>query len=110
MSAAAPNERLAGLVSVLGDEDTRELVRLYLASVPRLLADIGGGVRESSQRAAHSLKSSSDQMGAAALAQHSKQLEVRMMAGGPLPSAAELADLAAEYQAVESSLRGFGWA
>jgi len=104
----APNDRLAGLVLILGDEDTRELVRLYLGSVPRLLADLGGGDRASSQRAAHSLKSSSDQMGATGLWQQAKALEARIMGGGALPTAEELAALDAEFRQVDEALRGYG--
>jgi HPt (histidine-containing phosphotransfer) domain-containing protein len=108
VSISAPNDRLAGLVLILGDDDTRELVRLYLGSVPRLLADIGGTDRQSSQRAAHSLKSSSDQMGASGLWQQAKALEARIMGGGPLPSPEELAALDAEFRKVEEALRGYG--
>lgn len=108
MSGPAPNDRLAGLALILGDDDTRELVRLYLSSVPSLLADIAGADRESSQRAAHSLKSSSDQMGATSLWQQAKALEARIMQGGPLPTPEEMAALNEGYQEAERALRGYG--
>lgn len=107
MSATAPNEKLAALLEILGDADTRELARLYLSNVPRLLADIGSSDREQSRRAAHSLKSSSDAMGASALRQLAAALEARLNAGGGLPSPAELAEFAAELANAEQDLRGF---
>jgi hypothetical protein len=108
VSIPAPNDRLAGLVLILGDDDTRELVRLYLGSVPRLLADIAGPDRATSQRGAHSLKSSSDQMGATGLWLQAKNLEARMMKGGPLPAPEELTALHEEFQQVDLALRGYG--
>ena len=105
---SVPNERLASLVSILGDAETRELVRIYLGSVPKLLKEITGPDRESARRAAHSLKSSSQQMGAAEIAAQALEIEKRLDANGPPVTPLELSLLQARYKKVEGQLRPFG--
>lgn len=107
-TAPTPNDRLATLVEILGDSETRELVRIYLGSVPKLLREMTGADRESARRAAHSLKSSSQQMGAAEIAGQALEIEKRLDANGPAVTPMELSLLQARFKKVESQLRPFG--
>ena len=110
MSTTAPNERLRSLIEILGDTETRELVRIYLGSVPKLLKEIAGPDRENARRAAHSLKSSSQQMGAAEIAAQALELEKRLDANGPSITPLELSLFQARYKKLETQLRPFGGA
>ncbi len=96
------------MIEILGDTETRELVRIYLASVPKLLKEIAGADRENARRAAHSLKSSSQQMGAAEIAAQALELEKRLDANGPAVTALELSLFQARYKKMEAVLRPFG--
>ncbi|MGH7994932.1 MAG: Hpt domain-containing protein [Opitutaceae bacterium] len=107
MSEAASNERLAGLIAVLGDDETRELVRLFLSSTPLLLADMAGPDPDRVRRAAHNLKSSAQQMGASELSEQSRAIEARLHEGGPRPSPAEIALLQGRFRSVEKRLRSY---
>ncbi|HZZ56747.1 MAG TPA: Hpt domain-containing protein [Opitutaceae bacterium] len=102
-----PNERLAALIQVLGVEETRELVRIFLRTAPKLVSDIGQENRAEARRAAHSLKSSSSQMGLADLSKQALEIEKRFDAGGPPPSAMELTLLQARVRRAEAALRDF---
>lgn len=110
MKPTAPNERLAVLEATLGEADTRELVRLFLASAPKLIADIGSADRTHARRAAHSLKSSSLQMGLMDLSRQALEIEARLDAGGPAPSPIELSLLSARVRRAEANLRGYAGA
>lgn len=110
MSASAPNDRLANLIAVLGDDETRELVRIFLGSAPRLIADIGGADLDRARRAAHTLKSSAMQMGAVDLSEHARQIEQRLHDGGPAPTAPELKLLQGQFRSTEKRLRGYAGA
>ena len=110
MNPGVPNERLGSLVEILGESETRELVRIYLASVPKLLKEIAGPDRENARRAAHSLKSSSQQMGAAEIAAQALELEKRLDANGPAITPLELSLFQARYKKMELQLRPFGGA
>lgn len=103
----APNDALRSLADVVGEDETRELVRIYLSSAPRLLADIAAPDRERAHRAAHSLKSSSNQMGLPEISAQAKEIELRLNAGGSLPAPYEIALLTARFKKAEESLRGF---
>ena len=110
MSTPVPNERLKSLVEILGENETRELVRIYLGSVPKLLKELAGSDRENARRAAHSLKSSSQQMGAAEIAAQALELERRLDADGPAVTPLELSLFQARYKRMETVLRPFGGA
>jgi HPt (histidine-containing phosphotransfer) domain-containing protein len=105
--APAPNERLAGLVAVLGEADARELVQLFLASYPALLRDISSGDHSRSHRAAHSLKSSAQQMGVPVLAERMLKLERRLAQPDGMVSPADLEEIAADFAEAEGPLRAF---
>ena len=103
-----PNEALAELAVVLGEDNVRTLVRTYLRDFPVLLRDLGGGDRKNRHRIAHSMKSNSRLMGALELSQRMAGIETRLeVAGGRDVSPQELATIAAEYEAVARPLRAF---
>jgi HPt (histidine-containing phosphotransfer) domain-containing protein len=107
MPASVPNDRLAGLVAALGRDDTRELVALYLDSYAGLLAEIASADALQAERAAHSLKSSSQQMGLPALAKKLAALENRLRTTGEAATPAEMETLKDEFALAEGSLRAF---
>jgi CheY-like chemotaxis protein/HPt (histidine-containing phosphotransfer) domain-containing protein len=101
-SAAA--ERVPG-----GERGLRETVRLLLAEVPALRAEIeaavAAGEAERLRRAAHTLRSSADLFGAAALARLARELEEAGRSGATEPARPRLARLAGEIARLESALR-----
>ncbi len=104
---------LDGLLDSLGGdvEFLKELMDAYLDSTPGLLAAMrqatAAGDGAALQRAAHSLKTGSANMGALALAAQCKQLE-DMGRSGALAGAEERIDTAAAaYDEVARALRAF---
>ncbi len=106
-SLPPPNARLSALVAMLGEADTRELLGLFLASIPELLGKLDSADRSEAERAAHSLKSSAKQMGMLELAGQMAALEARLRSGGPPVGAAELASLTREVAAAAQPLRAY---
>ncbi len=105
MSQPAPNAALQVLVSTLGDQDTRELVAMFLKDFPVMLDRLGRADRIESQRVAHNLKSSAHHMGAATLSRRLAQLEDRL--GQPDSSVThdDIAALALEFDRAAGALR-----
>lgn len=77
-SSSPPNPALAELLSVLGEANTREIVRTFLHEAPILLQGLADSDRSHRHRSAHSLKSSARLIGADAVATCAAQLEVRL--------------------------------
>ncbi len=103
-----PNEALAELAAVLGEDNVRTLVRTFLHDFPNSLKELEGGERKNRHRVAHSMKSNSRLMGAYALSDRLSELEARLEpATGPDVTPTDLAALAAEYDAVARPLRAF---
>jgi HPt (histidine-containing phosphotransfer) domain-containing protein len=102
-----PNPRLAALVAMLGEADTRELLELFLASIPELLGKLSSPDRSEAERAAHSLKSSAKQMGMLDLAQRMAAMEIRLRSDGPAVPAAELAEITRDVAAAAQPLRDY---
>jgi hypothetical protein len=103
-----PNDALAELAGVLGEDNVRTLVRTYLHDFPKLFGELSGGERKNRHRVAHSLKSSCRLMGALALSRRMAELEVRLAAAdGPDVGLDDLAAIRAEFQAFEPPLRKF---
>src|ERR1035438_265299 len=107
MPAPAPNDRLDGLVDALGEDGARELVALYLDSFAVLLAEIESGDAARAERAAHSLKSSSQQMGLPGLARKLAELEESLRSTGKAVTPAEIESVKAAFAAAEDPLRAF---
>ena len=103
-----PNESLAELASVLGEDNVRTLVTTFLRDFPQSLKELDGGERKNRHRAAHSMKSNARLMGANALSERMAELEARLeKEAGPDVTPADLAAIAAEFETVAGPLRAF---
>ena len=94
---------LDDLIEHIGADAARAVIELFIAETRELTAAIGatGASRDDIRRAAHSLKSSAGQIGAAALSERARAVETAAAADpGLLPSlAANLSDCARETEA-----------
>ncbi len=95
------------MVSILGEADARELAQLFLASLNPLRLELSSGDRVRASRAAHSLKSSSQQMGLARMAGRMAQLEQRLLQIDGVVTDADLDAVASELSDAEATLRPF---
>lgn len=102
-----PNEAIAHLISALDLEDTCQVIQTYLREFDREVRRLATLDRVTQQRIAHSLKSSSAQMGALALSQRMAAIEHRLPAGGDAISAAEAAEILADFERTAAPLRAF---
>ena len=110
MSLPPPNNAIRELAAVLGDEATREIVRLFLDDFPSSIGRLGKGSRDEQVRIAHGLKSSALHMGAAELSRRMAELESRLDAPGETISAAEIAGAIADFGAVAPLLSKYAGA
>ncbi|GIL00067.1 MAG: hypothetical protein BroJett029_42750 [Alphaproteobacteria bacterium] len=102
-----PNEAIAHLISALDLEDTCQVIQTYLREFDREVRRIPTADRVTQQRIAHSLKSSSAQMGAEGLSKRMAAIEQRLPAGGSEVSADEAASLLADFEQTAAPLRAF---
>ena len=100
MSLTPPNDAIRDLAAVLGDEATREVVRLFLDDFPLSIGRLGTGSREEQARVAHGLKSSALHMGALHLSGRMAELESRLGKPGGAVSEADLAGARADFGAI----------
>lgn len=106
-----PNDALAELAAVLGDDNVRTLVRTFLRDFPNSLHELAGGDRQNRHRLVHSMKSNTRLMGANDLSCYMAMLEERLSrADGADLGADELATIAAHFEQICGPLRQFaGW-
>lgn len=107
-----PTPELAELAEILGPADARELTRAFLRDTPKLIADLADTTATPSgppvrQIAAHSLKSTSRLVGAAALSALADQLEARLVKGGPPPTVTEILAINDEFERIGQVLGRF---
>lgn len=103
-----PNEALAELAAVLGEDNVRTLVRTFLRDFPGSLRELSGGDRKNCHRVAHSMKSNTRLMGGLALSQRMAALETRLeQAEGADVTPGDLAAIAAEFETLAGPLRAF---
>lgn len=103
-----PNDALAELAAVLGQDNVRTLVRTYLRDFPASFRELGGGERHNRHRLAHSMKSNSRLMGAHDLSRLMAEIEARLSEDNGLDVTAEdLTQISAEFEAVAAPLRKF---
>lgn len=103
-----PNESLAELAAVLGDDNVRTLVRTFLRDFPQSLRDLEGGDRKNRHRIAHSMKSNSRLMGGLDLSDRMAALEARLdQPSGQDVTPEDLAAVAADFDAIAGPLRAF---
>ena len=107
-SSPPPNEALAELASVLGEDNVRTLVRTFLRDFPQSIRELGGGDRKNRHRLAHSMKSNSRLMGAFELSQRLADLEERLSVGGAGDvTRQDIVSIVADYEAIAGQLRTF---
>lgn len=103
-----PNEALAELASVLGDDNVKTLVRTFLRDFPPSFQELSGGDRSNRHRIAHSMKSNSRLMGAMALSERMAELEKRLEgATGADITPADLTAIQAQFEEIAGPLRAF---
>jgi HPt (histidine-containing phosphotransfer) domain-containing protein len=103
-----PNEALAELAAVLGEDNVRTLVTTFLRDFPASFRELSTSDRFNRHRIAHSMKSNSRLMGATDLSERMAELEKRLE--GPTGADLTPADLTAidaEFQRVAGPLRAF---
>lgn len=106
-SPPPPNEALAELAEVLGDDNVRTLVRTFLRDFPNSFNELKVGERKNRHRVAHSMKSNSRLMGALELSRLMAELEARLDADGPDVGPQDLTDISAEFETIAGPLRAF---
>lgn len=103
-----PNDALAELASVLGDDNVRTLVRTFLRDFPISFQELGGGDRKNRHRIAHSMKSNSRLMGAHDLSDRMAALEDRLASSdGADVGPDDLAAIQAHFERIAGPLREF---
>jgi hypothetical protein len=110
VSQLPPNDALKALEEVLGNEATREIVRLYLKDFPDALRRVSGAGREDQMRLVHGLKSSSLHMGATDLSDRLASLEEKLGARREPLEQDEIASAVADFGAVAPTLRAYAGA
>jgi HPt (histidine-containing phosphotransfer) domain-containing protein len=102
-------EAIRALQSDAAPDLLARVVNLYFASAPDLIARLRTGLEASDYNAvrvaAHTLKSSSANLGATALAELSKQLELAARAGIIGPGVPDAQAIEREYDAVREALQ-----
>lgn len=103
-----PNQAIADLAAVLGDDNVRTLARTFLRDFPLAFRELESGDRADRHRRAHSMKSSAQLMGAPELSRCLAGLEMRLSDDPDLDiSAAELAAISRMFEDIASRLRAF---
>ena len=103
-----PNSSLRELAAVIGEENTRNLVRTFLREFPASLKELSLVERRQQHRLIHSMKSSTNVIGAHDFSARLAQLEEKL-ADPALPdlSPPEIQQLAGEFETVVGPLRDF---
>ena len=107
MPTPPPNDALAELARVLGEDNVRTLAGTFLRDFPQSLAQLSRGDPAQRHRLAHSMKSNSRLMGALGLSARMAALEARFSGGDTTLTPAELADISADFEAIAAQLRRF---
>lgn len=101
-----PNEDLAELAGVLGDDNVRTLIGTFLREYPLLLQQLAEGDRRTRHRLAHSLKSNARVVGARPLSARMAELESRLSTPtGADVQPSELAEITRDFDRVAQQLR-----
>lgn len=103
-----PNDALAELAAVLGEDNVRTLVRTFLRDFPVSQRGLEGGERANRLRLAHSMKSNSRLMGAMELSNYCAGLEARLSTpNGADVNAADIAAIGKMYREIAVPLTDF---
>lgn len=106
-SPLPPNPAIAELLDVLGDDDTRDLIRTYLQEFSGLIRTMATDDRTAQHRAVHSLKSSSLHMGLTALSRRLQTLEASLLLPEGSLHATDLAAITEEFERGVAPLRAY---
>lgn len=106
-ASPAPNDTLAQLAEILGEQDARDLVRTYLEEYDGLFRTLVRGDREKQHRAAHALKSSSRHMGLTALAQRFAALETRLAQPDGTVETKDITAIMADFERLTPPLKKY---
>jgi HPt (histidine-containing phosphotransfer) domain-containing protein len=106
----APNQALQDLVLLVGDEATKEIVRLFLQSFPESIRDLSAGALQDQVRIAHGLKSSALHMGADQLVQRIGEIEAKLTETKSVLAAGDLEPTTAEFESFAAGLRRYAQA
>ncbi|HEY4990055.1 MAG TPA: Hpt domain-containing protein [Opitutaceae bacterium] len=102
-----PNNSLRELAQVLGEDGTREIVRLFLHDFPQSMRRLGTASHVDQLRIIHGIKSSALHMGAKKLSERLAEVEDRMAAEGGPPLPREVAGIVSDFGEVLPDLRKF---
>jgi hypothetical protein len=109
VSQPCPNESLRELADVLGEDATREIVRLFLHDFPDSVRRLGTSGHDDQVRIVHGLKSSALHMGARRLSDRLALIEDRLAQGDALLPA-DTASIVSDFGAALSDLRKYAGA
>ena len=103
-----PNPSLRELAAVIGEENTRNLVRTFLREFPASIKELPLVERKHQHRLIHSMKSSTRVVGAQDFSARLAQLEAKL-AEPALPdlSPPEIQQLTSEFETIAGPLRDF---
>ncbi len=102
-----PNDAIAQLIEILGEEDARDLVQTFFKEYDGLFRKLVSGAQEEQHLAAHALKSSSRHMGLASLAHRFALLEARLLEAGGTVESSDITNLSAECHRTVPPLRKY---
>jgi hypothetical protein len=107
VSQHPPNDSIKALEDVLGDQATRDVVRLFLHDFPESIRRIGAAGREDQMRIVHGLKSSALHMGATELSEKLAALEEQLGASDETLQPGDLSPAIADFGGVSAALRKY---
>ena len=107
MNQPPPNEALVELVEILGEEDTKDLVRSFLHDFSPSIRKITMGDRENQKRTVHSLKSTARHMGCLQLSRKMAMYETRLMDNGAEISTEDIISIVEEFEKAAGPLRAY---
>jgi hypothetical protein len=107
VSLPPPNESILALADVLGEESTREIVRLFLHDFPESARRLGSAGRDDQARIAHGLKTSALHMGASGLSERMAAIEAKLAGGSGILTDDDIAGAIADFGQVEPELRRY---
>lgn len=102
-----PNDAIAELAQGLGEEDARELVRMFLNGFESTMAALSSKDREDRRRAAHSLKSSARIVGLLTLSRQMAELEDRLAREDGDVTPADISGARDKFDQIAPTLRAF---
>lgn len=107
MNQSPPNEALVELVDILGEDDTKDLVRSFLQDFSPSIRRITMGDHESQKRTIHSLKSTARHMGCLALSRKMAMYETRMTDSIEQLTTEDIIAIVEEFEKAAPPLRAY---